>query len=119
MKSSRIRAGVVALAIALAFPAVPVRAQGNARSTSVAKEHTPKAVWMKGEVIRVDDYSLTVRERDNPLALHTFTYAPRVQPAIWKIQGGAGYQYGDKVSILHEPGQTVALKIKGKPSKPR
>jgi hypothetical protein len=119
MKSSRIRAGVIALAIALASSTVPVRAQGNARSTTVAKEHTPKPVWLKGEVLRVDDYSMTVRERENPLALHTFTYAPRVQPAIWKIQGGAGYQYGDKVSILHQPGQTVALKIKGKPSKPR
>ena len=123
MKRSRIRAGVIALAVALAtalaFSAMPVRAQGNARSTTAAKEHTSKPVWLKGEVLRVDDYSIVVRERGNPLALHTFSYAPSVQPMIWKIQGGAGYQYGDKVSILHQPGKTVALKIKGKPSKPR
>ncbi|MBZ5501234.1 MAG: hypothetical protein LAN59_03195 [Acidobacteriia bacterium] len=116
MKSSRTRAGILALAIALAFAAVPVRAH---RSTQANQETSPKPVWLKGEVMRVDDYSMTVRERDNPLELHTFTYAPRVQPIIWKIQGGAGYQYGDKVSILHQPGQTVALKIHGKPSKPR
>ena len=119
MKSSRIRAGVIALAIALAFSAVPVRAQRIPRSAPANKDTSPKPVWMKGEVIRVDDYSMTVREPENPLMLHTFTYAPSVQPMIWKIQGGAGYQYGDKVSILHQPGQTVALKIKGKPSKPR
>jgi hypothetical protein len=29
-----------------------------------------------------------------------------------------GFQYGDKVSILYMPGQTVALRIVGKPSKP-
>lgn len=116
MKSSRIRAGILALAMALPFAALPVRAH---RNTPAKKETSPKPVWLKGEVIRVDDYSMTVRERENPLALHTFTYAPRVQPMIWKIQGGAGYQYGDKVSILHEPGQTVALKIHGRPSKPR
>ena len=29
-----------------------------------------------------------------------------------------GFQYGDKVNILFQPGQTVALRIHGKPSKP-
>jgi hypothetical protein len=29
-----------------------------------------------------------------------------------------GFQYGDKVGILYMPGQTVALRIAGKPSKP-
>jgi hypothetical protein len=34
-----------------------------------------------------------------------------------KIADRGGYQYGDKVSILHDPGKTVALKVHGKPSK--
>jgi hypothetical protein len=30
-----------------------------------------------------------------------------------------GYEYGDQVKILIQPGQTVALEIHGKPSKPQ
>lgn len=118
MKRSRIFAGVAALAIALASAAAPVRAQGNTGTTFVVREISPKPVWLKGEVIRADGHSLTVRERDNPLAVHTFTYSPSIQDAMWKILDRGGYQYGDKVSILHQPGQTVALKVHGKPSKP-
>jgi hypothetical protein len=33
------------------------------------------------------------------------------------LEGKGGYQYGDQVKILYQPGQAVALEIHGKPSK--
>jgi hypothetical protein len=35
-----------------------------------------------------------------------------------KLLDQGGYQFGDKVVIQYLPGTEVALKIKGKPSKP-
>ena len=35
-----------------------------------------------------------------------------------QIVDSGGYQYGDKVKIQYVRGQTVALKIRGKPSNP-
>jgi hypothetical protein len=35
-----------------------------------------------------------------------------------KIIDNGGYQYGDKVRIRHDQGQTVALDLKGRPSRP-
>ena len=34
-----------------------------------------------------------------------------------KLMDQGGYQYGDKVRILYQQGQTVALRVRGKPSK--
>jgi hypothetical protein len=34
------------------------------------------------------------------------------------IFNAGGYQYGDKVEVWYRRGENVALKIKGKPSKP-
>jgi len=104
--------------MALAAAAAPVHAQVSTSSPIVIREIVPKPVWLKAEVIRADGHSLTVRERENPLAVHTFTYSPQIQDAMGKIEVRGGYQYGDKVSVLHEPGKTVALKVHGKPSKP-
>jgi hypothetical protein len=36
-----------------------------------------------------------------------------------KILDSGGYQYGDKVEIFYTSGTTVALRIDGKPSKPK
>jgi len=118
MKRFRAFIGFAALALVLASIAAPAHGQSNAKSAFPAKGASSKPVWLKGEVVRADGQSVTVRERDNPLALHTFSYGPNIQEKMWKLLEHGGYQYGDKVSILYQPGQTVALKIHGKPSKP-
>ena len=97
----------------------PANGQPNPKSAFPAKATSPKPVWLKGEVVRADANSITVRHLDNALALETFTFAPGIQDKMRKIFDRGGYQYGDKVSVLRQPGQTVALKIHGKPSKPR
>lgn len=108
--------------LVLSFTAVPARAQLNTPvvvktpSLKIAKS-TANGNWLKAEVIRADANSIIVREQDNGMMIHTFTYAPGVQAQMQKLLDQGGYQYGDKVKILYQPGQTVALRLRGKPSK--
>ncbi len=86
----------------------------------VAPRRNPQAKgnWLKAEVIHFDIRSLTVREQSNERMIHTFTYDPTLQSKVKLISDQGGYQFGDRVKILFQPGQTVALQIRGKPSKP-
>lgn len=119
MKRFRVLVGLAALALAVSGIVVLVQGQPNPRSAFPAKATSPKPVWLKGEVVHADANSITVRHLDNALALETFTYAPGLRDKMRKLFDSGGYQYGDKVSVLHRAGETVALKIHGKPSKPR
>jgi len=115
MKNSRILAAAAAFA-ALVLVAVPVKGQTTSPPI-VVKQNRPKPVWLKAEVVRADSHTIIVRERGNALAIHTFSYSPKIQDAMQKFTDQGGYQYGDKVKILYQPGDTVALKIEGKASK--
>jgi hypothetical protein len=117
MKSYRIFAAT-ALTAAMAVAAAPARAQVSTSAPIVVKQNRPKPVWLKAEVVHADSHSIMVREQANSLAIHTFTYSPKIQDAMQKLSDQSGYQYGDKVKILYQPGDTVALRIAGKPSKP-
>src|SRR5271170_1392610 len=75
-------------------------------------------IWLKAEVIRADYHAIVVREQGDTRKIHSFTYSPAVLAKMQKILAHGGYQYGDKVKILYQQGQTVALDIEGKPSKP-
>jgi hypothetical protein len=122
MKSYRIAAEIAAvMALAIVFAAAPAFAQVKMSATTSAtpmtvKQTAPKNVWLKAEVVHADRHSMVVREQGNALALHTFTYSANVQNAMERIADAGGYQYGDKVKILYKQGETVALRIKGKPS---
>ncbi len=131
MKNYRILAACVALAIVLAVLASPARAQDAATAAAVTApiivkkignavlpKHNPQGNWLKAEVVRADAYTITVREQANELMIHTFTFGPEIKDKMQATLDKGGYQYGDKVKILFQPGQTVALRIYGKPSKP-
>jgi hypothetical protein len=132
MKSYRILGCSFALAAAVAICSVPAHAQlAEAAAASVASSLVTKAIdvvkkpipagtgWLKAEVIRADSYTIIVREQGNGLMIHTFTFGPEIKVRMQTILDRGGYQYGDKVSILCAPGQNVALRISGKPSKPQ
>jgi hypothetical protein len=111
------------MALAIMLAAVPTRGQLNESAPIVVKKPknsaTPsKASWLKAEVIHADANSMIVREQANGMMLHTFTYTAGLQPQMQRVVDQGGYQYGDKVEILYQSGQTVALKVRGKPSKP-
>jgi len=75
-----------------------------------------KRVKFTGYVQHMNNVQITVRSKDNELALRTFSYAPEIREKMQEIIDLGGYQYGDKVTIVHEQGRDVALKIRGKRS---
>jgi hypothetical protein len=122
MMKLRIFGGLaVCAALAAAFMACP---SANAQTTTsvdspiVVKEKPAKAVWMKAEVVHADKHSIIVRERDNGMMIHTFTYSEKAQDKMDQILDNGGYQSGDNVSIRWMPGSSEAMDIKGRPSKP-
>jgi hypothetical protein len=108
-----------ALAATLVIAAAPVRAQLDTASPIIVRQTPPKRMWLNAEVVRADRNSIVVREQSNSRAIHTFSYAPELRTSMEQIEDqGAGFQSGDAVKILYLEGETVALKIRGKPSKP-
>ncbi|MGH9714473.1 MAG: hypothetical protein ACRD5M_14355 [Candidatus Acidiferrales bacterium] len=133
MTKYRIFGVLAAAAAALASSTTPARAQGpvaTAAATAVAQPIIEKAIstvsakpkpegeWLKAEVIHADANSILVREQANGMMIHAFTYAPPLKEKMSTIADKGGYQYGDKVKIRVKQGETQALEIKGKPSKP-
>jgi hypothetical protein len=118
MKTSEIFA-IAGLAAVAAFTTLPVAAQTMSAPIVIkSSSSAPKPAWLKAEVIHVDLNSMVVRERANGMMIHTFTYSPQVQAQMQRVIDQGGYQYGDKVKILCQQGQTIALRVHGKPSRP-
>jgi hypothetical protein len=122
MKNFKILAASILAASLLA--ALPAYAQGSMTAPIVVRSAgsktsgaSAKGNWLKAEVIHADSNSMIVRERNNGMMVHTFTYTPELQAAMQKLMNQGGYQYGDKVQILYQQGQSVALRLRGKPSK--
>src|ERR1700690_913679 len=117
MKISEIFA-LAALAAVAAFLTPPVSGQTTSAPIVVksSTSETSKPGWMNAEVIHADSNSMIVREQANGMMIHTFTYTPELQTQMQRILNQGGYQYGDKIKILYQQGQTVALKVRGKPS---
>jgi hypothetical protein len=124
MKTLRIVLALAALAAGVAFGSTPAKAQADPvspLSTSppiVVKQKAVKPIWLKAEVIHADQLSLLVREEDNGMNIHTFTYSDKAREKMQAVLDAGGYQYGDKVRIRYMPGKTEALDIQGDPSKP-
>jgi hypothetical protein len=87
--------------------------------SALAAKPKQKTAVFRGEVVRFDSVSITVRNAKEPLRLHTFTYTAELREKIIKMLETGGYQYGDKVKIRYVPGQNVAVSIHGKVSRPR
>jgi hypothetical protein len=105
----------------LAAAAVPARAQVNTAPMIKAKPlHTQKSKPSKARfaVLRMTSAAIQVRSLVNEREIHTFAYANAIRDKMQQLLDRGGYQYGDVVEIEYEPGAEIALKIKGKPSKP-
>lgn len=115
----RIRVAALGLALAALAAVVPsARAQMDSSAPMVVKQQKVKPLWMNAEVVRADHNTLTVREAGNEMALHTFTYGPKAAQQMQKALNAGGYQRGDAIKVRFQSGHTVALAIKGKPSRP-
>jgi hypothetical protein len=118
MNNSKFIVSLCVYAIGTTFIGAPACAQLNTSSPTAVKEVSPKPIWLKAEVIHADANSIIVREQADERMVHTFSYSPEIKDAMQKLFDAGGYQYGDKVRILYRQGQTVALKVRGKSSKP-
>ncbi|MGH9756324.1 MAG: hypothetical protein ACRD4M_01190 [Candidatus Acidiferrales bacterium] len=118
MTKFKIFAAFLTAAAAIAFAAPAAHAQVDTSAPIVVKQTKPKPLWMKVEIIRADANQMVVREVKRPMFVHTFTYSQKAQSDMLQILNAGGYQTGDKVKILYQPGDTVALLFRGKPSKP-
>jgi hypothetical protein len=106
-------AALVFCAAALASPVPAAGAQG----ASPGSPESQKIIKMHFVVQRMLLQSLQVHTLSDMRGLITFTYSPGLQEKMQQILNAGGYQYGDKVVVWYQQGTTVALNIKGKPSK--
>lgn len=97
------------------------QAQGvdTSKPIAIKPAKPPKPVKFAGVVISANVQSITVRSNENQKVIRTFTYSPNLQPKMRQILSHGGYQYGDSVRVVSDPGSNVALRISGKPSKPK
>jgi hypothetical protein len=122
--SPRIFVPILAIATGLTFSSGRAEAQTVPISTGIpvsssTKPATAKPLKFDGQVIASNSVTITVRSRENAMLTETFSYSPGVRDQMIKILNKGGYQYGDKVVIHYKPGTTTAVKLQGKPSKPR
>jgi hypothetical protein len=113
---------ILAIAAGLTLSSGRAAAQGTPISTGLpvsTKPATAKPLKFDGQVIASNSTTITVRSRENAMLTQTFSYSPEVRDQMIKILNKGGYQYGDKVVIHYKPGTTTAVKLQGKPSKPR
>ena len=119
MTRDRIRALLLAACVALFGAMVAGFSPTVALAQNTAAPESGAIIKAKFEVVAMLAQSLEVRSLSSPGEIHTFTYSAEVRPQMLKVQSAGGYRYGDKVEVWYRKGADVALKIKGKPSKPR
>src|ERR1700693_2430572 len=106
MKSYRNLALSAALASFVATAALPSYAQNSGTAPIVVRQSPVKpgkSVWLKAEVVHADRNSIIVREQEDPLVIHTFTYSDQLKPKMEKFADQGQFQVGDKVKILFQP----------------
>jgi hypothetical protein len=74
-------------------------------------------VKYEGFVMHANTAQITVRAKGSDMTLQTFTLSPNAAARMQQIVDKGGYQYGDKVTIIYNTANQMALKIKGKPSR--
>jgi hypothetical protein len=124
-------AGLLALCSCAVIPAVaqiptsmiPVAVDTAAPIVVNAVKPKPKplpagVVRYEGFVMHANTAQITVRAKGSDMTLQTFTLSPNAAARMQQIVDKGGYQYGDKVTIIYNTANQMALKIKGKPSRP-
>ena len=137
MKNSRTAALFSAAAFVLAAASLRAQAPPNAQDTPtqrptvlvppsvtvnkppevIVKQHKPKLDKYKGRVLAFNIASIIVQNMDNPRMVWSFQYSLQMHQKVADMLSSGPYQPGDKVTVYCNRGTTLAVKIKGKPSK--
>ncbi len=81
----------------------------------------PKNVGLgkfEGTIMHANVAQVTVKAKGDDMGIQTFPLSQAQAAKMQKIVDQGGYQYGDKVTVYYDPTSRVAVKIKGKPSRP-
>jgi len=70
-----------------------------------------------GFVMNANTAQITVRAKGNDLTIQTFSLSQEAATKMQQTIDKGGFQYGDKVTVLYDPGSLKAVKVKGRPSK--
>lgn len=114
-RSSKI--ALLALAAIACLAAAPAM-QAQSGSPIIVRQPKPRKAKYKGQVIHANRVQITVRSAANERMVRTFRLSDEMQQKMQEIIDKGGYQYGDRVEVQHIEGTDIAVKIKGKPSKP-
>jgi hypothetical protein len=98
-------------------PVVVSTAAAIVIQTIKPKKQSPYTKF-EGTVMNANSVAITVRSKQNELAIQTFTLAEEASVKMQKIVDKGGYQYGDKVTVFYDPVTNKAYRFKGKASKP-
>src|SRR5215468_3548525 len=98
-------------------PIVVGTAAAIAVQTIKPKKQSPYPKF-EGTVMNSNNILITVRSKENELAIRTFPLTEGAAAKMQKIIDKGGYQYGDKVTVFYDPTTNKAVMIKGKASKP-
>ncbi|HXX99309.1 MAG TPA: hypothetical protein VEI54_00215 [Candidatus Limnocylindrales bacterium] len=96
--------------VSQAAPIVTKVIQPKQKSTGTQK--------FQGYFLHANVAQVTVRSKDNEMAIQTFPLSEAMAAKMQKIIDKGGYQYGDKITVYYDPQTHTALKLKGKPSRP-
>jgi hypothetical protein len=119
MTRNRTHAFLLAAALALGGGVLAGSAPiAGAQGTPSSVPGTQRIIKVRFQVLHMWPQSIQVRSLVDMRELHTFVYSPGIRDKMQNILNAGGYQYGDKVVVWYRRGADVALKIKGKPSKP-
>ena len=83
----------------------------------IVRQPKPKLDKYSGRVLAINVATIVVQSHENPRMVWSFQYSTDLHSKVADLIGSRGYQPGDKVTVYCNPGTTVAVKIKGKPSK--
>jgi hypothetical protein len=121
MNRARIFPMLLAASFATACFALPLSAQDQVQTAPpiIIKAPKPKKDKFKGTVVVANRAQITVQGLQNKRVVRTYHYSPKAWEKMVQVIDSGGYQFGDKVEVISEPGSDVALEIKGKPSKPK
>lgn len=120
LKTRLAGAVVVFCGIFWGMGALPVRSQESANTAKPipVKVVKTKPATFEGTVMHANIAQITVRGKENELAVRTFTLSPQAAEKMQQVIDRGGLQYGERVKVEYNPATSTALKIKKvKPSK--
>jgi hypothetical protein len=108
--AAQIPASTVPVVVDTAVPIIVGAIKPAPKNTGLGK--------FQGFVMNANSAQITVRDKNNELAIRTFPLSQEMSAKMQKVIDKGGFQYGDKVTVYYDPSTSQAKRFKGKPSKP-